>query len=424
MYKQKSILFFISATLLSILTVSIFLTNFGCAPPALKIDPAVEKARQDSLREVADKAYFREMAIQWSTGYEYHKAKMYRNALRPFWKLTEIDTVLKFKDVWNKITQCYFNLEKPDSAQMAAEMGIKVYPDNIYLLRSVAHIYTGKEMRDEAIEKYEHIVKLDPKSAADWKKLGGLYVKNDDLETAIQAYETVVQLNPKDQETNDILTNLYSKTGNEDAMVESLQKARKQDPDNPKHMFKLGQQYFIRELFAEAAPEFREYAKHNPDDLAALEYLGSSLQNQDKFQEAINVFSQIVKKDPNHKKSLCEIASCFKSLNKFTQARNFANKALKLDNEYGLAHIVRGEIYEAAVDYCMDKRGKTSPAWDDKLVYQLALDQYKKALKDPGFKNMAERKISYVKQMTPTKEDRFMHQGVTKAKTSCYKWIY
>lgn len=424
MKKNSSIIFGITMMLLVVLFSTMLFVNFGCAPPAPKIDPVRQKAIDDSLNKVAQEKYMFELAKNWSTGYEYHKAKMYRNALKPFWKVAKLDTISRFKDVWNKLVDIYFNLGKPDSAQLVAEMGLEQYPDNLYLHRSLAHILTGREMVDEAIEHYVAVVNLDPEAVEDWKKLGGLYVRNDQIDDAINAYEMVSEINPNDQEANDVLSKLYAQTGDQDAALERLEKVRKQDPENPKHMFNLGRQYFTREFYSKAEAEFRAYVAKNPEDKVAIEFLGSSLQNQEKYQEAINVYQSLLKLDPNHKKSLCEIATCLKSLKKFRSARESANKALKIDPQYGLAYIVRGEIYEASVEDCIRKRSSTKTTWDDKLVYKLAYNEYKKAMNDPAFSDIAERRIGYVKQLIPTAEDRFMHKNDTKASGPCYNWIY
>jgi tetratricopeptide (TPR) repeat protein len=411
-------------TLLIGLSGSMLFVNLGCAPPPPKIDTARQKAIDDSLKTVAQEKYVFELSKKWSTGYEHHKAKMYRNALTPFWYVAESDTISRYKDVWNKLVDVYFNLGNPDSAQIAAEMGLQHYPDNLFLHRSLAHILTSREMIDAAIEHYAAVVNLDPKAIDDWKKLGGLYLRNDQVDDAINAYETVTEINPNDQEANDILSKLYAQTGNEDAALERLEKVRQQDPNNPKHMFNLGRQYFAREDFGKAEAEFRAYVTKMPDDKVAIEFLASSLQNQEKYQEAINVYESLIKLEPTHKKSMCEIASCLKALKKYKNARDYANKALAIDSQFGLAFIVRGEIYEACVEDCISNRGNDRTTWDDKLVYQLAYDEYSKALKDIAFRDITERRISYVKQLIPTAEDRFMHKSDTKATGPCYNWIY
>ena len=424
MFKMRLGYSSIMTALLVLLSLSLIIVNFACTPPSPQIDSAMEKAQQDSVRQVELKKYQFELAKNFSTGYEYYKNKMYRNAINPFLVVAEIDTINFRKDVWAKLADCYFKLDNPDSVQIVAEKGLEKYPDYLYLHRTVAHIYTGRDMIDEAISHYETVVEVDPKAADDWKKLGNLYVKNDDIDAAIDAFEHATELNAKDQESNDILSKLYAQTGNEDAALDRLKRVREQDPENPKHMFGLGKQYFSREMFAEAEPEFIAYLVKRPEDNIVREYLASSLQNQDKYAKAIEVYKSVLENDSNSKKSLCEIGSCLKNLNRFSEARNYTRKALAIDRSYGYAYIVRGEIYEMNVDYCMTKANRSLNNFDDKLIYRLAYDQFKKAAADPAFRDIAERKMSYVKPMIPTKEDAFLHSGVTKAKAACYRWIY
>lgn len=424
MAQHKSFMLGLVMLVLSTLTVSLLLVNSGCTPPKPKIDPVAEKARQDSILKVQQEEYLRQLAIYWSTGYEYWKSKMFARAVPSFWKVAEEDTIQKFKDVWTKLVQCYYGLENPDSAQIAAEKGLKVYPDNLYLLRNLAYLYSNRDMIDKAIELNQKIVELDPNGAEDFKKLGNLYLKNDDVDAAIEAYETASTLNPEDQEVNNILSQLYSQTGNDDAALERLEKLREQDPENPKHMYDLGRQYFTRQLFEKAEPQFRAFTQKKPDDIMALEYLAASLQNQEKYEQAINVYQTILNKKADHNKAMCEIALCLKFQKKFSQARTYVKKALAIDNSFGYAYIALGEIYEACADNCIEKRGKSKTTFDDKLVYQLAYDQYRKATEDPSYSSDAQRKVNYVKPLLPTTEDNFMNKNRTKAQGACYSWIY
>lgn len=422
MQNQKSILGV--AILLSVIFIMMSLANFGCVPPEPKVDPVRQKAIEDSIREVTQKKYLFELDKNWSTGYEYHKSGMFRQAINPFWRVASIDTIQRYKLVWSKLVDAYFKLGVVDSAEIACSQGLKQYPDNTYLLRNMAHIQAGRDQSEEAIQTYEKIVALEPEALDDWKKLGSLRLKMNEIDAAINAYEKASELKADDQESNEILTRLYAQTGNDDAALERLEKLRLQDPTNTKHMFGLGRQYFQRELWSKAEPEFREYLKSNPDDTYAAELLGSSLQNQNKYDEAIKVFEDILKRKPDNKKSYCEIGTCLKSLKKFRQARESVRQALKLDNGYGYAYLVLGEIYEAAAENCMNEGRRTAATFDDKLVYQLAYDQYVKASEDPTSRAFAARRMEYVKQLTPTKEDLFMNKGKTKARDACYAWIY
>jgi tetratricopeptide (TPR) repeat protein len=118
------------------------------------------------------------------------------------------------------------------------------------------------------------------------------------------------------------------------------------------------------------------------------------------------------------------MATCYKELEQFQTGWETARRALRIDPQYGLARIVIGEIYEAQAEKCYTTRGKKGPEFDDKLVYDRAYKEYEQAATDLQFKDLAQRKMNYVKEFRPSKEDLFFHKGQTKPKDSCYDWIF
>ena len=402
----------------------VVVANFlsSCMPPQPK-EEAISPERQKAIRDSLHKVWEYELLKQMSTGTEYHKNKIWRRAIKPFWKVAELDTAKRFPTLYTKLAECYLNLDPPvpDSAEVVYRAGIKVYPDQPHLHRSLAWLLTGKGEVEEAIAEYQKAVELDPEYADDYLRLGNLLIKNDQPEDAIPIFEKRVQMVPDDNESLKVLSQLYGVVGDESARVEALENTLKQDPTNSEIMFNLGQIYFKQNEFAKAVEKFDMYLAIKPDDVYALEFFGNAQQNLGKFQQAIRTYEKIVAIDAQQKKIFCEMATCYKELNKFSIARNYADKALKIDSNYGLAYIVRGEIYEACADACAKGR---QLKFDDKLVYELAYKEYQKAKKEPGYAGLASRRMEYVQPSMPTKGDRFMHQGQTKSKLDCHKWIY
>ena len=408
---------------LAILT-SIFIIIYGCAPTTQQVNPEVASARQKAIQDSLRKIYDFELNKAWSTGYEYYKNKAYQNSIKPFWRVIELDTIDRFKDKYSLLSDAYVKLNNPDSAQIVLEMGVEAYPDNAHLHRTLAYFLDGRGLSEEAIVEYEKATEIDPSKINDWKALGNLYIKNDQLDEATSAFEKVTELDPKDQDAQRTLSRLYKSSGNADAAIQRMEQVKKLNPNNTENLFNLGKEYFNSDNFSQAIVNFEAVIKLKPNDTMAMEYLGNSLQNKGTYRRAINIYNEIMKLNPKNKKVLCDIATCYKELGQFQTARNQARKALKIDPQYGLPHIVVGEIYEAQAEKCYTARGKKLPDFDDKLVYDLAYREYQKALKDIQFKDLAERKMSYVRDFRPTKEDLFFHKGQKKPKDSCYNWIY
>lgn len=396
----------------------------GCAPTAKQGGPKIDDARQKAIQDSLQKVYLFELNKAWSTAYEYYKNKTYESSIRPFWRVIEMDTIDRFKEKYTLLSDAYVKLNDPDSAQLVLEKGIKAYPRNAHLHRTLAYFLDGRGLTEDAIREYETATGIDSNQVTDWKALGNLYVKSNQPDNAIKAFEKVIALEPKDQDAHRTLSRLYKSTGDADAAIKRMEEVKRLDPNNTENLFNLGKEYFNNGDYENAIVNFELLLKLKPEDATALEYLGNSLQNQDNFRRAINIYNEIMKLQPQNKKILTDIGTCYRELEQYQTARSYAKRALDIDARYGLAYIVIGEIYESQVEKCYTARGKKLPEFDDKLVYDLAFQQYQRASQDLQFKDLAERKMSYLKDFRPTKEDLFFHKGQTKPKDSCYDWIY
>lgn len=376
---------------------------------------AREKARQDSIRKF-------EAMKNWSLGHENFKNKEYERVARYLWKVIELDKERIFKDVYSELARTYFQLGKIDSAEAVYKLGVEVFPDNKHLHRSLAYIYENRGDADLAIEHYEKVVELDPESLDDWRRLGPLYAKQDRNEDAIRAYQKIIELDPNDSEARTILTALYRTSGDEQAAIDNMELALKNEPDNQQLLFELGRLYRASENWEKAIEKYRALLKLKPDDIIVREDLAAIYKKMENYRAAINEYSNILKIDSSNKKALAEIADSYLSLGDLRRARQYANRVLRLDRGYGQAYIIRGKIVERAVEQCQQDEGREIN-FDDKLMYQLAEKEYKKALDDIAVKQSALAHINSLEPVLPKQEDFFMHKGQTKPKSKCYQWL-
>lgn len=399
---------------------------WGCAPkPVVKgVSPERQKTIEDSLRR--EREY--ELAKTWSTGYEYYKNKMYKDALPHLWRVTELDTAMEYAarygydDIFVKIADCYIKLNVADSAQYAYELGIEKFPDNAYQHKSLGYILMSKGEVVKAIGEYERVVELKAAEKDDYKILADLYIKNNRLADAIATYEKVVELDPEDKKAQDTLATLYKATGQEDEAIARKEKILERFPNDTVTMMDLGRTYYDRGENEKVINILTRLTQLEPKNIRALEYLGGAYQNLEKYPEAIGVYQRIVKLNPKDKKIYLGIATCYKFLKQFSTARRYVNKALTIDRNYGLAYITMGEIYEASAEDCISsKGGKIS--FDDKLVYEKAYKQYQKAKTDPEWIETAKKRMEIIKLWLPTTEDRFFYKGKTEPTSPCYNWI-
>jgi len=378
-------------------------------------------AQNNNDEDQASKSYQFELAKSWSFGWENYKNKQYERATKHFWKLARIDTVGKFPRVYRYLGDSYFKLNQPDSAQLVFEIGAKKYPEDPHLHRMLGYLLLQREQTEEAIEEYETVVELEPESVDDYKQLASLYVRADQVNRAISTYERILEIAPDDIEAQKNLSELLRTTGDIEGVIDAKLKVAEQDSQNIQVRFDLGKLYFDQGEYQKAIKWFDELLSLSPNDVQAMEHIGQSYQRLEEYGKAIAQFKQILDIEPESKRVMCEISRSYTELGNFSSARTYALRALGVDNSYGLGWIVLGEAYEASAERCDTEGGTLS--YDDKLVYELAYQKYRRAARDLEFKTDAESKINYLKPLLPTNEDVFMHSDDTRPSGSCYEWI-
>lgn len=383
---------------------------------------AEQKAKQDSLQE----AYRYELLKAYSTGNEHHKNKNFKDAIPHLWKAARMDTAGEFKSIYRKLGDCYMKLDKADSALVVYNKALEKYPENAYYWRTKGWLLQARLENEKAIEAYYHAIEYDDDPPiSDYKNLGRLLVTEDRIDDAIEIYQKIVEITPKDADAQSTLANLISKTGDVEAVIEAKKAALDSRPDDTSLMYDLAKLYYQQSEYDKAIEMFNRLLEIRTEDFDALEFLGNSHQYNGDYRKAIKTYEKALALKPNNARIMTEMAACYKELGQFRKAMYTVNQALNMDSKYGMAYIVKGEIYSAVADNCIASREKKVSTYDDKLVYQLAYDQYKKAANvDPTVSNIAEKRMQLLEPEIPTKEDKFLHPDKDKAELDCYQWLY
>ena len=375
--------------------------------------------------EAARKKYEFELLKSWSFGFENYKNKQYDSSKKHFWNVAKLDTINKFgAKTYRYLGNSYLNGGDPDSAQVIFELGAEKYPEYTYLHQMLGYLLSNRGLTEEAVERYKKVVEQKPESVDDWNQLASLYVKLEQDQDAIAAYDKILALEPDNMDALQKKTALIGRSGDIEALIAENEKIRELDPQNSQVRFDLGRLYFEQvEDFEKSIERFQEFLSAVPNDIAAMQYVGNAYRRLDKSNNAITQFKAILQVQPENKKVMAEISRCYKDLGRFVRARSYARKVLAIDKAYGMGWIALGEAYEASAERCINQKD-SKVGFNDKLVYELASVQYKKALADLEFRQDAERHLSFLQGVLPTQEDRFMHKNQEKATGECYKWIY
>ena len=378
----------------------------------------------ESLTVAYDKYQSAEVQLndirQWySFGSEYFKNKDYKSALPYLWKVFVNDSTKYARNAIRKIADCYFNLQMADSTLIASYRGLQKFSDQIRL-----HYYAGflqdKLGKSEcAIPHYEALVKDQPTNETYLEKLAFLYFKQDD-EKALEYQKKLVDLNPNNSYYQNTLAQYGEHFYGAGGGLQAYADAWKNDPENPEFAFKYGKAAYDAGEYLAALKPLNTVIKKDGKNAKAYEIRALTLESLEKYSAAIADYKKVLELEPKNVNIMCALANDYRNLNQFSKAKYWVRKALKTKPGFGLAYITMGEIYESAVLYCQRNRSRK---YDDGLVYELALKEYRKATKDPSFKSMALKRIRSVKPFLPTKEEVFMNQSRKNIKLKCYSWI-
>ncbi len=417
---KREIQLFAVALILLIIISSLNLVFNGCAgSKPRELTPEERKALQDSLF----KEHKRHLMLLRSFAHEPYKHGDYARAKKYYKQLAEEDTTGIYQHiVFKRLGTCYTQLGLKDSAEWAYSLGVKRNPKDPYNHKMLAWIYKTEGRISEAIDEYKTLIQLQPDSLSYYRDLGELYVKNEQIDDAIAVYQKAVDMDPTNKAVQETLDNLLAHTDNIDALIAQREKMVERFPDDLRLRLDLAKNYFDIGEFEKAVDQLIFITQKDSENKIALEMLGKSYEELERYLDASSTYKKILAFDPKDKKNICNLAISYSLMNRYSQAMREVNRALRIDPDYGLAHITKGMIYERSADRCVEDCGGKID-FNDKLVYKMAYDEYKKALKDLEWRPEAEIKIKNVESQIPQDKDYFMHKHQRTPNKPCYNWI-
>lgn len=384
----------------------------------------------------------------WSLFSEYYKIGEYTTAIPFGWRVIRLDST-RFKTVYQKLGDCYFNMYQgadsterhpyADTVLIVYDMGIRNVPDRaagLWLLKGYAleSYFYGREL--EAIAAYEQSRSLDA-NAMEMPyvdRLGILYVKNAPDNPALKKKAVDLYRWAKEKYPNDPLPvqRLKQLVTDPHELIKLAEEGLKTDPKNPEKIWAAAVAYRDGEEWDGAERHLETLIRMSPDNLAYANEYAKVLQRAGKFSKAIGAYQTTLKLNPDIKENYLNIAVCYRQLKQFESARTWAQRAADKDRSWGGPYIEMAEIYKAAVEHCMmtSKGGDwTKLDLDDKLVYKSAADSYARARSvDPSLANEAMQRVADLKTLLPTKEDLFFNKhrisgNKVALASSCCQWI-
>jgi tetratricopeptide (TPR) repeat protein len=349
---------------------------------------------------------------------EYHKNKDFSSALPYGWEVLEMNPVKFNKWIYYKMEDCIWYLH--DSTDVAVE-DKQAYEDTIIYLYNLALEYFPEEKAyfeshkafimegwihapdEDIIAEYELAIEYDPNlSSYYYHRLGQLYVKNqsdeNDYKTkALDLYTYLQEREPDNQQWNKELEKLVE---NIDELVELRKKIWLDDKDNLAKAFSFASTAMSAGMYTEAIEGFEFSVSKAPETVNYWNQLQTAYQKLDQYDKAEDALLKLIELDPDSKDHYLNLGIVYNEQGRPSLARKYYLKASDIGGGWGLPIYYEGFLYEKAAGGCQED-------FDKKVVYQVAVDTYKKAKRmDPSLQQAQDR-INSLSTLVPTQEDYF-----------------
>ncbi|MCH8941384.1 MAG: hypothetical protein IIA48_02920 [Bacteroidetes bacterium] len=375
---------------------------------------------------------------QYSLFSEYYKNKDFDSALPYGWIVLSIDPQKFSKWIYYKMEDIFWQLH--DSSTVAPEEK-KAIEDTIMFVYDIALKYDKSSASfflprrafvaetwlklppEKVIEYYLEAIKADPQISLYWVNRLGLIYKNnatDENDYKAKAIDIYTQLSEKEPDNPTWNAQLESMVENIDQLIQLAKKTWDFDKNN------LGKAWKYVSI-AQRASEYNKaiiglvfLTKKAPKTINYWTQLATAYQKIGDLKKAVKAYETLIRLEPGKKENHLNLGIIYKDRKIFSKARVEYRKAYNLDNSWGLPIYYEGLLYELSAR-------KHKFDFQAKLVYLLAVQTYRKALRIEPTLDQARNRIKALRSSLPTKEDYFFRgykKGTTlKISGKNFRWI-
>ncbi|MBN1637790.1 MAG: hypothetical protein JW866_02400, partial [Ignavibacteriales bacterium] len=148
----------------------------------------------------------------------------------------------------------------------------------------------------------------------------------------------------------------------------------------------------------------------------------SAYDKVDQYDKAVNAYLKLIELEPTNRDHYVNAAIEYKSLGQLSTARQYLYKASDVSPDWDYPVYIEALLYETAAS----RRCGTD--FENKLVYQLARDVYRKCANMGGqYSGQASQRAGQLGGAIPSKEEYFFRNikpGTSvSVSNACYGWI-
>lgn len=369
---------------------------------------------------------------------EYHKNKDFESAIPYGWEVLEMDPAKFRKWIYYKMEDAVWYLH--DSTDVSPEMKESIEDTIIYLYDlAIEHFPEEKAYfeshkafilegwldapAEEIIAEYEKAIQDDvDMSSYYYNRLGKLYIKNasDENDFKTKALDLYTYLSEREPDNPQWPAELEGLVENIDQLVDLTKKNWLNNKENLGKAWKFVQMAIRAGNYPEAIEGLEFLVEKSPETVNYWNQLATAYQKTDQLKNAEGALLNLIEIDPDAKEHYLNLGINYGKMGKLSKARKYYIKASAVGGSWALPIYYEGSLYEKSARAC-------NFDFETKMVYQLAVDTYRKAVRlDPSLTD-AKNRIGALSTSVPTQEDYFFRGyksgQVLPITGDCFAWI-
>lgn len=381
------------------------------------------------------------LMVEFSLFNEYHKNKDFESAYSHGWNVINSDPTMllrykpfkKMEDVlWflHDSVATYSDEEKlalADTTLAMYQKAIQYVPDKkgYYLAKSAYVIEMWKEASpEEKIQAYEAAFIADPElSVGYYDRLGIIFASNasEENDYKIRALELYSKLSEKEPDNALWIQRMESLAEDMAELVELTGKAWEMDKENPEKAWKYASMALRAQEYETAIIPLEFLISKSPDVVNYQKQIADAYRKTEQTDKAIASYKTLIELEPENRDNYYNLAIIYQRQDQLSVARSYLYKASKASPEWDMPVFLEAQLYEQAARNCGFE-------FMDRIVYQLAVDTYRKAARLGGANaGAANDRVGALSSSVPQSEDYFFRKlkpgDTVKIEGQCYGWI-
>ncbi len=392
--------------------IGLIIFIIGCVPPS-----DLESGSGMSDVEIADRNRECDLFLSFAT--TNYQNRDYSGAVKNYLDVINLGCGERnARQIYQWMGRSYIELGKLDSASYIFKQGLKYLPNDPVLLEVAAWNEGKLGNTDNQIYYYEKILEMDESNTDVLSTLSDIYRDNERYQDQLNILNMWLKVDNTNKKAIGEKKAAYNALGKDESEVDK--ERWEKDPSNIVNGLEYVSSLLNNgssEIAMDVLLELKSYDKYNKE---ILQNLGKIYLDLGDNESAMKIYEELFKLDKSNYSVAITISEILIDKEDYKTALDWAETGVKITGGNGVCLFQRAEVYFSAADACSGE----SLNFNDKLVYEMAYEDYEDAVKKGYYRAKVRRDFLKENSITTT-GDWFMlgDEKVASPEGNCYNWI-